>query len=282
VSTDPTLLDRYASLVGGMPAIVNIGGDWANAPIFNPSVMDFIRGRGSIPMWTWVPADLTITGPQPAFADRTITAGRYDGYIHNFARAAKAWGHPFFIRFGHEMNGNWYPWSTGDGNLNGNAPADFRAMWRYVHGVFSSVGAHNAVWVWCVNTSYPGSTPLLDVYPGNDVVDWIGIDGYNRGGAQWRSLQQVFSATYQTIATHTTKPIMFAEISSAEQGGSKAQWITTGFLSTIPRLFPRVRAVVWFDWYTDEDWRVNSSTAALAAFRKVVGSPLYKGRLALP
>jgi hypothetical protein len=282
VSTDPRLLDQYANLVGGMPAIVNVGGDWTNAPTFKPWVMDYIRNYGSTPMWTWEPADMNVDGPQPAFTAKVITAGRYDGYIHNFARAARDWGYPFFIRFAHEMNGNWYPWSTGAGNLNGNEPADFRAMWRYVHGIFSTVGAHNAVWVWCVNTSYPGSTPLPQVYPGNDVVDWIGIDGYNQGGSQWQSLQQVFGDTYHTVTTHTNKPVMLCEVASAEQGGSKAQWITNGFLTTIPKQLPRVRAVLWFDWRMGEDWRVNSSSASLAAFRKVVDSPLYKGHLKLP
>jgi hypothetical protein len=282
VSTDPGLLDQYANLVGGMPSIVNIGGDWVNAPTFKPYVMDYIHNYGSTPMWTWEPADVTIEGPQPAFTDREITAGRYDGYIHNFARAAKAWGYPFFIRFAHEMNGDWYPWATGKGNPNGNEPADFTAMWRYVHGIFRDVGAHNVAWVWCVNTPYPGSTPISQLYPGNDVVDWIGIDGYNHGGPQWQSLQQVFGDTYATVTAHTSKPIMFSEVSSSEEGGSKAQWITSGFLDTIPKRFPRVHAVLWFDWRMSQDWRVNSSAASLAAFRKVVGSPLYKGHVQLP
>ncbi len=70
---------------------------------------------------------------------------------------------------------------------------------------------------------------------------------------------------------------MLAEVSSAEQGGSKADWITQGMLNTIPQAFPRIHAVVWFDWNLEYDWRVNSSSSSLAAFRAVVASPLYQG-----
>jgi hypothetical protein len=47
----------------------------------------------------------------------------------------------------------------------------------------------------------------------------------------------------------------------------------------LPARFPRLRAVVWFDQNKETDWRVNSSDAALAAFRTVAASPIYRGHL---
>jgi hypothetical protein len=47
----------------------------------------------------------------------------------------------------------------------------------------------------------------------------------------------------------------------------------------VPSRFPRVRAVVWFHEDKETDWRVNSSSAALAAYRKVASSSTYQGRL---
>ena len=47
----------------------------------------------------------------------------FDAFITQWATDAKNWGHPFFLRFDWEMNGNWqFPWSV---QLNGNAPAGF-------------------------------------------------------------------------------------------------------------------------------------------------------------
>ena len=63
-------------------------------------------------------------------------------------------------------------------------------------------------------------------------------------------------------------------------GPLKADWIRDGFLKTIPQKFPRVAAVLWFDRSAEEDWRINTSSASLAAYREVVASTLYGGNVA--
>ena len=105
--------------------------------------------------------------------------GRYDAYIREFAEAAKAWGHPFFLRFNWEMNGNWFAWSEG---VNGNQPGEYVAAWRHVHDIFTSVGATNATWVWCPNVD-PGKEfdDLALALSGRRYVDWTCLDGYNWG-----------------------------------------------------------------------------------------------------
>jgi hypothetical protein len=40
--------------------------------------------------------------------------------------------------------------------------------------------------------------------------------------------------------------------------------------------------VLWFDRDAEEDWRINTSSAALAAYREVVASTLYGGNVAPP
>ncbi len=208
-----------------------------------------------------------------------VVIGKYDSYIRQFATDAKTWGHPLYLRFAHEMNGNWYPWGTGNGNPNGNSPGDFVATWRHVHDIFTNVGATNVRWVWCVNVSGGGLTPYSQLYPGDGYVDWVALDGYNWGGNPghtWQSLHDVFSASYQEVTALTSKPVMIAETGSAEEGGNKADWISQGLLNTMPQSFPRIQAVLWFDWNLEHDWRVNSSPASLAAFRSIASSPLYQ------
>jgi hypothetical protein len=48
-----------------------------------------------------------------------ILSGSQDAIIDDFARQARTYGRPFFLRFAHEMNGNWYGWG---GALSGNNP----------------------------------------------------------------------------------------------------------------------------------------------------------------
>ncbi|MDB5057630.1 MAG: celH [Chloroflexi bacterium] len=291
VSVGSTLgaMDWYASLVGGhMPAIVNVGSDWVHNANFDARQMSDIRSRGATPMWTWLPDDYNQDGFQPRFRMRNIANGAYDPYIRRFALAAKNWGHPFLLRFAHEMNGNWYPWGTGLGNQNGTTAADYVAAWRHVHDIFTNLGASNVLWVWCANTAYTGSMSLAQVYPGDSYVDWVALDGYNYGAAKdsagWQSLYQVFGPSYAVLTALTSKPVIITEIGSAEAGGNKASWIKQGLLNDVPMRMPRVRAVIWFDAVDDisanrsVDWRVNSSPGALAAFRAVAGSPLYQGK----
>jgi hypothetical protein len=284
VNTSTKLLDIYAQQVGAMPAIVNVGSDWANYPNFDPAVMNAIRVRGAMPMYTWLPDNYNQANsePQPVYSLANIINRHFDSYIWQFALAAKAWGHPFFLRFAHEMNGNWYPWGTGAGNPNHNTPAQFIAAWRHVHDIFKLAGATNVIWVWCVNTGYPGSTPISQDYPGNAYVDWVALDGFNWGntpGHHWQSLAQVFGPIYSEVTKLTNKPLMIAETGSSEVGGNKANWITQGFIHDLPRKLPRVRAVMWFNEDLLAGLTVDSSAAALAAYRMVAASSLFQARV---
>jgi beta-mannanase len=204
---------------------------------------------------------------QPAYCLANIIAGHFDAYITKWAQDSKAWGHPYFLRFAHEMNGNWYPWSE---QVNGNRAGQYVQAYRHVHDIFSAQGATNVTWVWSPDVVYNGSTPLSELYPGSSYVDWIGMDGYNWSivqGHQWQSFNQVFGRTYNNILNMSTgKPLMVAETASAEIGGNKAAWILNAYDSQIPHVFPAIRAVIWFNETKETDWRIESSPSTRAAF----------------
>lgn len=243
---------------------------------FQPAWMDNIRTHGAIPMVTWEPWLYTDGVNQPRFALRNIIGGAFDGYITAWARASAAWGHPYFLRFAPEMNGNWFSWSE---QANGNASGEYVAAWHHVHDLFAAAGATNVSWVWCPNIEYAGSAPLGPLYPGDAYVDWLGMDGYNWGtsapGKSWQTFAQVFGPTYTRITALSAKPLLIAETASAEAGGSKAAWIADAFDVAIPQQFPRIRGVVWFNENKETDWRIESSPAAQAAFAQAISSPRY-------
>jgi beta-mannanase len=195
-------------------------------------------------MVTWEPWLYT----DPAGTDQLeyqlskIINGDFDAYIKRWADDSKSWGHPYFLRFAAEMNGDWFPWSE---QVNGNEPGEYVRAWRHVHTIFANEGVTNVTWVWSPNIEYDGSTPLEELYPGDDYVDWLGMDGYNWGTVPhrartaslegtntnrsatvtgWQTFSQVFTQTYTHITALSTKPLMVAETASAEQGGSKANW----------------------------------------------------------
>ena len=217
---------------------------------------------------------------QPDFQLRAIYEGRYDDYIRAWAEDARTWGHPFFLRFDHEMNGWWFAWSE---QLDGNQPGDYVKAWRHVHDIFEQVGATNVTWVWCINiTGNPRLTPASELYPGDSYVDWVSMDGFNWGsdnGGYWQSFYDVFEHTYAELnSLAPNKPQMIAEVASSEKGGpigspaSKAAWITDMFRQ-LPLNFPRIQAVLWFDSVGEDPehtWLITSSDQSIAAFKSAL------------
>lgn len=166
-----------------------------------------------------------------------------------FAQGAGAWKKPLFIRFAHEMNGSWYPWAEWmDKNKNlkrdpgeetGFWPPDYQKAYRNVALIFRQF-APNAALVWCPNSGLLGGARrdvFRPFYPGDDVVDWVGLDVYERGwtmpmpGAKlWGGMLEKnlsWDAAddpktpwnesvdfYKTFAEGKKKPLMLAETSA--------------------------------------------------------------------
>lgn len=240
--------------------------DWAD-PFPGPAESaDTTAGR--TPMDTWWGID-----------PRQIVNGSQDGLITTRAKAVAAYGRPMFLRWGAEMNGNWYAWS---GTKVGNDPTVFVAAWRHIHDIFTAVGVHNAAWVWAPNAdSHPGGTDVTswnswrNYYPGDAYVDWVGIDGYNWGATDsWQSFGQVVGPVYADYAGR--KPIMIAETGSLESGGNKAAWLAEAAVWI--KAHRSVMAFVYFDTNQSSsglDWRVDSSAASLGAYIAVARDPYF-------
>jgi hypothetical protein len=220
-------------------------------------------------MITWEPWTRNGQG----IALESIATGHYDRYIRAAADSAAAWGKPILLRFAHEMNGDWYPWGRGS---SGNTPATYKAAWRHLVEIFRSAGAHNVKWVWSPNVEGGGKYPFQPFYPGNRWVDWVGLDGFNwaRTG-EWQSFTDLFGDSYETLARITHRPVIIAETGSSESGGDKAAWVSSALRRELPR-FSRIRAVVWFsDPVNGVDFRIDSSTDSLKAFRSAIESRRY-------
>jgi hypothetical protein len=271
-------IDSFSTLVGQKPGVIHWFQDWTME--FDPSYMDAAMSRGGMPLVTWEPWKFGGGTGQPAYALKKILEGRYDAYIRQWASAAAAWGKPFLLRFAHEMNSDWTSWSPG---INGNTSAQFISAWRRVHDIFRKQRASNVRWVWSPVADYEGATSFRKVYPGDAYVNWVGLSGYNWGDtrtwSRWQSFSEIFGRSYSMAGRITRKPIIIPEVASTESGGDKAAWIRKAFLEEIPAKFPQIKAVVWFDADKENDWRVNSSSSSLNAYKEVATSPSYQGSL---
>ncbi|HET8954980.1 MAG TPA: glycosyl hydrolase [Solirubrobacterales bacterium] len=238
---------------------------------FPADEMTKIREHGAIPVFGW---NSGASGGDPGdFQLSDLNSGRYDAYVEEFARAAAAWGHPFFLRFNWEMNGDWFPWGAG---VNGNTAAEFRSAWRRVHDSFRAAGATNATWVWCPYARGTRSLRLRPFYPGRHYVDWTCLDTYNWGPESpqptaWRSFGELLGPTYKRIVERIApdKPMMIGEVATTGTPEAKAYWIH-GMFAALRHRFGKVRALVWFDKLdSGADWPLDSWPAASAFGREL-------------
>ena len=267
-----TNLQGYQTTTGKKLGIVMWYMSWSD-PNFPAADAQAVVENGSIPEVVWEPVGVNFLG---------VLQGRYDATIEAWASGARNFGKPIFLRFAHEMNGNWYSWSgtqLGGGTFGSSRFID---VWRYVHNKFVGAGATNVIWVYCpnnTNTPDKDTNTVLAYYPGDAYVDWIGIDGFNLGGSQSKTFDQLFADPYAALAAaHSSKPMMMGEFGCAEAGGNKAAWIQDAY-SKILSSYPRFKSVQWFEVDKsasgEADWRVESSTTSLNAYKAAIGSASF-------
>jgi hypothetical protein len=120
-----------------------------------------------------------------------VAHGLHDFEFGVAARAIAAAQPDAVIRIGWEMNGDWFAWSAI------GKETDYIAAYRRVVGVFRAISPR-FVFDWCVGGALD-DMPVERAYPGDDVVDTIGMDIYDTlsekpVAAHWR--EDVLEAPY--------------------------------------------------------------------------------------
>jgi len=76
-----------------------------------------------------------------------------------------------WVRWGHEMNGNYYQWSFGS-----DAPTLYINAWRLLYKTIKDSSLTNVKMVWSPN--FEGAQDLNEFFPGDDYVDLYGVSVY--------------------------------------------------------------------------------------------------------
>lgn len=271
-----TLLpSSFQALVGVRPAIGGIFSPFRQMdgtlvfPDYYFAKLQQIRDEKSIPYITWEPWDASQPNLNllPAILD-----GTYDAFLDQWAQAFACLDCEILIRFGHEMNGNWYPWS--------DDPKLFREAFRYVVGRIRAVQTKPIYWMFSPNHDDGGSgRDYQDYFAGTDVVDCVGLSGYNFGPTQkwshWMTFDELFLKTIPKLYQAYHLPC-FLDIGCTEIGGDKSAWILDAFhkIATLDA-YQCVRGIVWFNYLKETDWRIESSPESLSAFRTGAQQPYF-------
>jgi hypothetical protein len=295
--------DDAATKIGAEPSLVGYFGGWDEA--FRANAVTRAWDRGTLPMLTWESRPIGSPNSQIDEPDYQLpdilgdaasgVPGSYDAYLHQYAKDIVATGLPLAIRFDHEMNGVWYPWSETKGNgdpINGNRVGDYVKVWQHVHDIFEQEGANDLViWTWAPNivNKLPAANKspefLAALYPGDEYVDWVGLSGYLRPEYEPDNpfeFDYTFDRSLDALRAITSKPIVLAEVGASEIGGKKAQWVESMFDSLADPKNNDIVGVAWFNLAVTSyiegelgtnDWRVDSRPETLAAFQVGVVRP---------
>lgn len=259
-------LDEQLASLGGQCRYTLFFRDLSSRRGFPLTAVQICRERGLTPvisfeLWEW-------SRHRQEGGLQEIEEGKHDAFFSAWARDAAAYGHPVILRFGFEMNGDWFAW--------GRQPERFKKAWRRVHAIFRANKAGNVAWMFSPNVLSPEQDPkeyLYPYYPGDDVVDWVGLDGYNFGDRHdkwhtWTAYEEIFEPTI-LAAQAWKKPLMISEIGCADDA-RKSEWMSK-FLQEISA-DDRIQAFIYFNYDkrrgNEPNWRIESDPGTLEVFKE--------------
>lgn len=157
---------------------------------------------------------------QADFSNQSIWSGVHDDYIRSFARSARLSGLELWVRWGHEMNGDWYPWH--------NNPGDYRLAWRHIHDIFETEGAANVNFVFSINPNLfqdeeSFQRDVLLYWPGGRYVDYVGATMISFGGGKTYQVQD-FLPRFAWLSDEFQKDFLITEMSVPHE--KSAEWVS--------------------------------------------------------
>jgi beta-mannanase len=222
-------------------------------------------------------------------------AGAEDARIDKLAAYIKShYTGKFFMTLHHEPENDVNPTAG-----SGMTAKDYANMYRHTVQRLRADGVTNVVFV-LAYMSYEKwfNQPWWgDLYPGDDVIDWIGVDAYLTAGptafhnGPFSDLMDrttdagTFPGFYAWATTkHPGKPVMLAEWGVYENTAGDYSVKPKHFDTVLPALakYPALKALVYFDspkTQSGGDLRIDSSAASLAAFQKIAADPRFNVRV---
>ncbi|GAA0543547.1 hypothetical protein GCM10010172_26350 [Paractinoplanes ferrugineus] len=220
-----------------------------------------------------------------------VAAGQKDARIDAWADYVRAnYGtQKFFLALHHEPEND-----VQTGTASGMTAKDFAAMYRHVIERLRADKVTNMVNVlaYMGNEKWMAQSWWKDLYPGDDVVDWVGLDSYvsvEKGYYHFGDFSSLLDRQptggglgfYDwSVKNHPNKPIMVAEWGMYHRVASPTSK-AAAFNTVLPELakHPKIKAIVYFDTAKDDEGdrniAVNSTADSLTAFRKVAAAPIF-------
>ncbi|MBI2032711.1 MAG: hypothetical protein HYT09_03645 [Candidatus Levybacteria bacterium] len=214
------------------------------------------------------------------YSNASIANGSFDPYLRAWAKDAKAYGKPVILRYAHEMNGHWFPWSAwkadGGNGKNyynvGNTPENYVKAWQHVYDVVKKEQkATNVKFLWAPW----GSGIPTKWFPGNDYVDYVGFDSYAALDKD-KSMADLYDPLIKGLRDISKKKIIVAEtgIDARYPNPKRSDWITNGY-TEIYNKYPDVSAIIYFNF---GNWELTNGAEIRSAYASAANQTHLQGR----
>lgn len=165
-------------------------------------------------------------------------------------------------------------------------PAEYRAMWQNVRNRFDAKGVNNVVWA----VNYMGFSKwdcmVDDLWPGNNLVDWVMYDPYGTNGETWEGSTGRFYTWLMnnSDASHdySSKPFGVAEWGAWQTTQSAVYAFYDGAKAALDaNTYPNLKLYAVFDAQGINESRISYDDASmldsveLQHYKSFISSPAF-------
>ena len=176
----------------------------------------------------------------------SVSQGKYNEQLSLFINALKDIKTPTYLRIGYEFEGKW----------NNYTPEGYVSAFRLISEKIKLSGIKNIATVWCSaggSAGFISKQDLMAFYPGDDVVDWWGVDIFSP-----EEITNVWLVEFYKMAAERKKPVMIGETTPRYVGVEEGQksWDTWfGPFFEMVAQNPEIKAISYINW----DWVYHSN-----------------------
>ncbi|AWG23223.1 hypothetical protein FFWV33_17665 [Flavobacterium faecale] len=210
--------------------------------------------------------------------DKEVADGKYDQQLQAFYKVLLELDRPSFTRIGYEFEGDW----------NGYSPESYKKIFITISKAFKEKNIKSAT-VWCSgggSADFISTEKLMEYYPGDQYVDWWGIDIFSPEEFDNNGLQNFFDGAHEH-----KKPVMIGECTPRFVGVMDGEvswdkWFKPFFKMLHDNAGIKAFCYINWDWeywsnrngFPWHDWkdaRIEKNPFVLEAYKKEMESPLF-------
>ena len=209
----------------------------------------------------------------------SLSQGKYNEQLSLFINALKDVKTPTYLRIGYEFEGKW----------NNYTPEGYVSAFRLISEKIKLSGIKNIATVWCSaggSAGFISKKDLMAFYPGDDVVDWWGVDIFSP-----QEITNPWLDDFYKSAQAHGKPVMIGETTpryvGVEDGiESWRAWYQPFF--EMVKKYPQIKAISYinwdwyfwsnklgFSWHNWKDARLEKNSVVREAYIKEINDPIW-------